>query len=180
MTWMIRALAGLAALVAILALAAFALPHQISVSRSITIDAPPERVFPHLDSHTATAEWSPWIARNPDAQVIFEGPEAGIGARMSWISDNPTLGDGVQVITSITDNRWVARSMEFGDWELATASFLLDPDGTGTRVTWSFSTDAGFNPVSRWMGLVVDDWVADELDQGLSRLKRLVETGSPD
>ncbi|MEV8465913.1 SRPBCC family protein [Fluviibacterium sp. DFM31] len=180
MTWMIRALAGLAALVATLALASFALPHRIEASRSIVINAQADQIFPHLDSHLAVSEWSPWIDRNPDARIRFEGPTSGVGARMSWISDDPNLGDGAQVITSITDNQWVARSVEYGDWDLATASFLLESEGGGTRVTWSFSTDAGFNPVSRWIGLVVDDWVAAELDLGLARLKRMVETGSPD
>jgi len=49
----------------------------------------------------------------------------------------------------------------------------------GTRLTWGFVTDTGFNPMMRWMGVMLDDWVGADYEAGLARLKALAENTQP-
>jgi uncharacterized protein YndB with AHSA1/START domain len=155
----------------------FVLPREVSVARSIDIDAPPSTIFPHLNNHRATEAWSPWLAKDPETKVTYEGPEAGVGAKMAWDSDNPQVGKGTSEITASEPDRRVAVALDFGEMGTADSAYDLEAAGGTTKVTWSFKTDMGAGPVGRWMGLMMDGWVGADFEQGLSNLKDLVERG---
>ena len=57
----------------------------------------------------------------------------------------------------------------------AVAGFTLEPEGEGTKVTWGFEADLGYNPVTRYMGLMFDSWIGADYEAGLASLKALVE-----
>ena len=97
----LKILAGLVALVAILAVVGFFLPRDVAVARSVTIDAPPEEIFPYVNSMQETPKWSPWLDRDPDTQLTYDGPEAGVGNAMTWVSEHPQVGSGKQVIVAL-------------------------------------------------------------------------------
>jgi len=141
-----RVLLGLAAVAAVLVAVAYLLPREVTVARSITIDAPPEAIFPHVNSMTATQKWSPWLERDPDVRLTFEGPEAGVGSKMSWVSDQPDVGTGTQIITASVENERVESDLDFGPMGTATAWFALAPAGGSTEVTWGFVGDMGNTP----------------------------------
>ena len=52
---------------------------------------------------------------------------------------------------------------------------MLEPAGSGTRVTWGFTSNLGSNPVMRWMGLMFDRWIGPDYEQGLANLKKVAE-----
>lgn len=172
----LRILAGLGLLLAVLAGVAYLLPREITVERDISVAAPPEQVFPHVNSLKAMQAWSPWLERDPAVQVAFEGPEEGVGARMSWVSDQRDVGNGRQEIVESTDNAEVVSSLDFGDMGTAKAILALAPDGEGTVVTWGLVADMGNSPVGRWMGLAMDGMVGKDYEAGLAKLKALVES----
>ena len=153
----------------------FLLPREVSVARSVDISAPPGEVFGHVNSLRATQEWSPWLERDPNVAVTYSGPEEGVGASMAWESKDPQVGVGTQeIVASETDQR-VETALDFGPMGTATASFILEDTGGGTRVTWDLVADMGNDPMGRWMGLMMDRWVGADYEQGLSNLKALVE-----
>lgn len=156
---------------------AYVLPRQVPVERSVVIAAPPEEVFPYLNSLQRAAEWSPWLGIDPEVQLAYEGPEEGVGNTLAWVSEHPNVGSGRQEITASEPNSRVESSLEFGDMGTAMAWFALEPEGTGTRVTWGMMADMGMNPVGRWMGLMMDRWVGADYERGLANLKALVEGG---
>jgi len=168
---------GLVLLVAVLAAVSFALPQHISVARSLVINAPEADVFPYLNDYRKFNEWSPWAARDPQAVYTFEGPAQGVGARMTWSSDNPEVGSGSQEITESEPNRYIKVALAFDGQAGGEADFTLQPSGAGTKVTWGFSTDVGNNPMMRWMGLMFDRWVGADYEAGLARLERSIEQG---
>jgi carbon monoxide dehydrogenase subunit G len=170
-----RVLGVLVALVLVLAVVGFLLPRHVPVERSVLIEAPPDAVFPWVNSLQKTAEWSPWMGLDPALKVTYEGPEAGVGNVMSWTSDLPEVGSGRQEITLSEPNRRVESALDFGGMGTARASFDLVPEGSGTRLTWGLTADMGNNPIGRYMGLMIDRWVGADYDSGLSRLKRMVE-----
>ncbi len=170
-----RLVLGVFLLLLLLLIVAFALPQQITVARSTVINAPESDVFAYLNNYRRFNEWSPWAARDPEAKYVFSGPEEGKGARMEWSSDNPEVGSGVQEIIESQPGALVRVSLEFGDMGKGGASFRLEPSGAGTRVVWAFNADTGNNPMQRWMGLMFDRWIGKDYEEGLERLKKLVE-----
>lgn len=163
--------------VVLLVAGAYLLPRTVTVERTAMIDAPPEAVFPHVNSLKLAEAWSPWLDRDPNVQLTYAGPEEGVGNRMSWTSDDPNVGNGAQEITLSTPNERVESALDFGDMGTAEAWFDLAPAGDGTEVTWGLDADMGNNPVGRWMGLMMDRWVGADYEKGLARLKAVVEAG---
>jgi len=171
-----RLILGIALLLLLLVIVAFALPRHITVARSMVINAPESDVFPYVNSLKRFNEWSPWAARDPETKYVFSGPEEGVGAHMEWRSNNSDVGSGVQEIIESQPNSLVRVSLDFGDMGKANASYQLQPSAAGTRIVWVFDTNVGNNPVQRWMGLLFDRWVGQDYEAGLERLKNLVES----
>ena len=112
------------------------LPKEVSVARSIEIDATPADVFPHVNSLKAGAEWSPWLGRDPEVQLSYSGPDEGVGAKLDWTSDHPQVGSGSQVISASVPNEKVTTDLDFGDMGSAVANFDLVENAGKTTVTW--------------------------------------------
>jgi hypothetical protein len=153
----------------------FLLPGDVHVERSTVIQADAARIFPYLNNFHRFNEWSPWAQRDPNTRYTFSGPEAGRGARMSWESDNEDVGSGSQEIVESQPNDRVATALDFGQMGTARAAFRLQPDNTGTKVTWSLDTSLPANPIARWMGLFFDRFIGADYEEGLDRLKAKVE-----
>ncbi len=165
-----------AILVAIIVIGGLLLPRSVIVSRSTEIDAPPAVVFPYVNSLRETQKWSPWLERDPNVQVTFSGPETGVGARMTWSSQDSSVGEGSQEIIESTADQTVRSALDFGPMGTAFARFDLGPTGSGTKVTWALDADMGRGPLGRWMGLMMDNLVGADYEKGLANLKQLIET----
>ena len=165
----------LAALALLLVAAAFALPRQVHVERSTTIAAPPATVYALVSGFRSYASWSPWHARDPGASYRFEGPAWGVGAKLSWSSEEPSVGSGSQEIVETVPNERVRTRLDFGAGDQATGEFRLSAAAGGTRLTWGFDTDLGANPLARYFGRLFDGTVGPDYEQGLANLKRLAE-----
>jgi hypothetical protein len=177
MVWLKRIFLLILVLAVLFVGGAFLLPRDIEVARSTVISAPPEAIFPHVNDLKKTEAWSPWMGRDPAIKIAYSGPEAGIGNKMIWTSDHPEVGSGAQEIVASVKDQTVRTALDFGDMGTASAEFVLAAKDGGTELTWSFYTDAGMNPMMRWMGLMMDGWVGKDYEAGLANLKSLVEGG---
>ncbi|WP_037314531.1 SRPBCC family protein [Ruegeria halocynthiae] len=170
-----RILLTLLVLVLALAGASYLLPSKAEVSRSITIDAPASAIFPYVNSMQQTEKWSPWLSRDPETKLSYSGPETGVGNTLNWTSEHPQVGTGSQEIIQSVPDQTVQTALDFGPMGTATALFDLVPEGDQTQVKWGFESELGLNPLSRWMGLMMDTWVGSDYERGLTNLKALVE-----
>lgn len=170
-----RILFILVAAVIVLSAAAYLLPRNVIVTRSIVIDAPASDVFPYVNSLKAGAEWSPWLHRDPDAKLTYSGPDAGVGATLTWASDHPQVGNGREEIVESVKNELVLAALDFGDQGSATAAFRLVETVDKTALTWDMNADMGNSPIGRYMGLMMDKWVGADYETGLANLKALIE-----
>ena len=118
------------------------------------------------------------MQRDPDVQLSYSGPGAGVGNTMTWVSEDPQVGSGSQEIVVSEENALVQSVLDFGEMGTGEARFDLAPDGDGTEVTWTFDTDLGMNPAMRYLGLMMDSWLGQDFETGLARLKVVVEGGS--
>ena len=175
MSMLKKVLLGLLAFVVALVLIGFFLPASVHVERSITIEAPQTTIFALLNGFRTFNRWSSWAARDPQTEYLFEGPDSGVGARMSWVSDNPQVGSGSREITLSEPYSRVETELDFGAQGKAQAFYALSPAAEGTEVTWGFDTDFGLNLVQRYMGLMFDSWIGADYEQSLANLKTLAE-----
>jgi carbon monoxide dehydrogenase subunit G len=152
----------------------YMLPGEAVVQRQITIAAPPEKVFAIIGNLKRFNEWSPWAELAPNIQYKFEGPETGVGQKMSWTSNHPDVGNGSQTIIAFEENKRMTTERDFGGMGKSVASMELAPVNGGTGVTWGFKTELR-GAMERWSGLMFDRWIGADYEKGLAKLKALVE-----
>jgi hypothetical protein len=169
-----RLVAVVAAVAAVLAAAGYLLPREITVTREIVIEAPPERVFPHVNSLRRMAAWSSGLDIDPTMQRSYAGPRQGVGNRMSWTSGDHRLGRGHQEIVVSIPNRHVETVLDF-DSSVATSWHDLAPTDGGTRVTWGLRVDLGAAPTRRYLGVMLRRRIGANHEEDLLRLKELIE-----
>jgi effector-binding domain-containing protein len=176
MTLFRKVVLGIGGVIALLAVIGLLLPRYVHIERAISIKAPQATVFTVINSFTYFNKWSPWFQLDPNAKYTFEGPRSGVGARMSWVGDPATMGNGGQSI--ITSEPWsrVQTDIDFGPQGKAIGTHTITTDGGETRVVWGFNTDLGLNPVSRYLGLMFDTMIGRDYERGLQGLKTFVET----
>lgn len=166
----------IAALAIILGLTGFLLPSSVHVQRQIMIKADAQTVYTLLNSYQRFNEWSPWYGLDPNAKYTLEGPAEGVGAKMVWVSQDPSVGSGSQDITESVMPSLIRTHLYFEGQGDAYAAFRIDPVEGGTQVTWEFNTEFGNDVVGRWFGvLMFDSLIGADYEKGLSKLKQVLE-----
>ena len=153
-------------------------PANYVVSRSTTINAPADKIFPYLNNQRLAEQWGPWKEVDPQAKQIFSGPEAGIGAKASWDSQGQ-LGTGSATIVESIPNQRVRIELEYMRPMAMTqiSDYIIEANGNETKVTWRVE---GINSLmGRVMGIFVnmDHIVGSMFEKGLANLKQLSEMG---
>ena len=169
-------LIGIGAILLLLVVVGFLLPSKVHVERSTLINAPVSTVFALTNGFKGFNRWSPWHDRDPLTKYTYEGPEAGVGAKMTWISESPEVGKGLQEIVASKPGERIDVHLDFGDQGNAESFFNFKAEGDQTMVTWGFDTDLGMNLIGRYMGLMFDKWVGPDYEKGLGKLKELAES----
>ena len=175
MRWVIRIIVVLLVAVAVAVGAAYLLPRTVEVARSTVIEASPQTIFPLVNDLQAAQRWSPWLTKGAEVDLAYQGPEAGEGQVLTWHSEDAAIGSGTQTIVESVEGELVRTSLDFGDNGTGEAQIRLDPQGEATEVTWSLDADMGNNPIGRYMGLMMDDWIGPDYEEGLALLKDLAE-----
>lgn len=169
---------GLAALIVFLAIVGFMLPAQTQFERTVAIKASPSQVYAYLNGFKNFNQWSPWADLDPNTQYTYSGSrDSGIGARQEWVSDDPNVGSGSQEIIAVTPDEEIRVKLEFGGTSTENIStWSIKPEGDGSVLTWSMTSELGMNPVNRWFGfLLLERFVGADYEKGLAALKPLLE-----
>ena len=149
-------------------------PAAFTITRSTTIPATPDELFPYANDLHRFQDWSPWAKLDPNSKITFEGPENGVGSSLAWTGNNK-VGQGKMSITDTQPPQLVTMKLEFLKPMKATntATFRFTPDAQGTLVTWSMSGENGF--MGKLFGVIVncDKMVGGQFEQGLANLKAL-------
>ncbi len=160
--------------VAILAVAAMK-PSTFHVERSITIKAPPEKIFPLVDDFH---NWNAWQPQDKGASIqrSYSGAASGVGAISEW-QGTGSAGQGRMQITESVPNRKVAVAVDFVKPFHAhnINVFTLEPAADSTKVTWSFDGTNVF--VLKLMSVFVsmDRTMGNHFEMGLQNLKAAAE-----
>ncbi len=176
MKWLVRIIAGLVIVVAVLAAVSLALPSHFRVERSVDINAPAPRVYSLLAAPAEWKRWTVWNRRDPAMKIEYGGPNSGAGARWSWQS--ATEGNGAMEFTEAVPGERIGYRLAFPDFGMtSTGALTISPVGGGVRVRWTNEGEMGAGPVNRWFGLFMDRLVGKDFEAGLANLKQLAEGG---
>jgi carbon monoxide dehydrogenase subunit G len=171
-----RLLQLLIGLVVVAVIGSFFIPANQQVSRSLVISQPPERIWALIIDPPAWNQWSPWYRRDPSMKITYDGAPKGEGARWSWVSDSE--GSGNMQIVRADVPRQMQYVMAFDGMGAASGQFVLEPADGGTQVTWSFESDAGYNPIARWFGLALDKFIGPDFEAGLNNMATALKAKS--
>jgi uncharacterized protein YndB with AHSA1/START domain len=181
---MLKVIGLIAALLAIgvvgvLAYAA-TVPDTFQVRRSISIKAPPEKIFPLINELKTMNEWNPFAKQDPTIRLTYRGPASGKGAANDWDSDGKA-GKGRLEITDSTPTSQVTMrlDMEKPMEGHNTIVFALQPQAQGanqtTNVTWSMTGALHYIAKVICTFVSMDRMIGGEFDKGLGDLKAMAE-----
>ena len=174
---LVKLLGLLVVIIAVFLGAGMLLPREVTVERSIEIDAPPSDIYPLVANLNANQAWSHWADLDPNATYNYNDVESGVGAQMKWASESRDVGSGQKEITEASENGALTVALDFGDMGSGTAYWEFDGADAATTATWRLVADMGAGPIGRWLGLKMDDWVGADYERGLANLKAVAEGG---
>lgn len=142
--------------------------------RSVVINAPKEKVWQHVGSTKAFNTWNPFAKADKNIVINYSGTSGEVGDSYTW-KGNEDVGEGEQTVTAVTPNEKLTSKLHFikpfdG---VATANFILTPEGKGTKVTWTMDNE--LNTMMKLMKPMMDNHMGKSFDQGLGELKKLAE-----
>ena len=165
------------ALVSAVLLYAATKPDTFRVQRSISIQAPPEKIFAVLNDFHQSVAWSPYEKKDPAMKRVFSGPESGKGAVYQF-EGNKEVGKGRLTITETTPPSKIVIALDFEEpFEGHNlVEYTLDAKGGSTNVTWAMHGPQPY--IGKVISLFVDcdKMIGKDFEVGLANLKALSET----
>lgn len=154
------------------------------VVRRLEIAAPPEVIFGALNDLQQFAGVLVLFGKtlkksDPELQLAFDGPSAGVGQSFAWASKE--AGQGKLTVTESVPSRKVGLTLEFVKPMASIAIYSLTlertpPNGSASvSVTWSM--DGKHNFIGKAFGLFMDmdKALGGDLEKGLAQLKSVAE-----
>jgi Polyketide cyclase / dehydrase and lipid transport len=151
-------------------------PDTFRVERSISIKAPPEKIFAQINGFHQWEAWSPWEKIDPSVKRSYSGADSGKGAVYGW-QGNKDVGKGRMEIVESTPSSNILIKIDFMEPFEGhdMVQFTLQPQGDATKVTQAMY---GPNPfISKVMSLFfsMDKMVGQKYEEGLASLKSIAE-----
>ncbi len=168
---LVYAMGGLFAVLIIIGLA---LPRHAHIVASQEIDARPATIFALVNDFRRVSLWSPSLASDSNARIVYSGPNRGVGATLTW--DGLVLGSGTQIITASLPYQHIATTINSGEPGQTRSWFDFVDTGTTTVVNWTFEADHGYNLVGRYAALLLTRVIRRDYEFGLSNLKSIAES----
>jgi Polyketide cyclase / dehydrase and lipid transport len=170
----------LAIVLAIVLILAATKPGTFSVQRAITVQAPPESIFPLVNDFHQWGSWSPYENKDPAMKRSYSGAADGKGAIYGW-QGNKNVGSGrMEILDSSEPSKIVIKLDFFTPFEgHNTAEFTMLPQGDATNlttnVTWLMHGPASLMSKVMQVFINLDKMIGKDFEIGLANLKRLTE-----
>jgi uncharacterized protein YndB with AHSA1/START domain len=150
------------------------LPGSSAIERKTEIAAPVDKVFRQIAEGKNWNNWSPWYAMDPKAAYQYSEPSEGLGSWMTWKSNK--VGTGKNTVIDTLGNQKLRFKLEFEGSGESFAEFNFKEDAGKTHVKWTFESDHGWNPFTRWIHFAfIDRMLKQQYEEGLAKLKAFCE-----
>jgi len=182
MTRLIEILISFAIVAALMLLVGLVLPSSRHLSESVETNRKMTIVYDTINSLRRFKDWNPLVLRDPTAKLDLSGPASGVGAKLSFESDNQQVGNGSWEIVESVPGKSVKYAIE--DQRRGhdkVTEFTLKPTGRGAvkrnvEITQTYDVSYGWNLIGRYAGLYVSRHIGDDMKLGLSRLTNMLAT----
>lgn len=144
---------------------------KLQLSKSITINAPSDKVYKAVSDLNQWTAWSPWLIMEPEAKVTVNDDNKSY----SW--EGKRVGSGNMKIIAEEANTSVDYDLNFlKPWKSqANVRFELKEKGEETEATWIM--DSSLPWFMFWMKKMMVAFVGMDYQRGLNLLKDYVEDG---
>lgn len=145
---------------------------KFTVSKSILIKAPQEKIYGAVRDFRQWPTWSPWLIAEPDCGLTY-GDD---GNSYEWSGN--IVGAGRMEIEEETASSMIRQKLTFiKPWKSVNeVQFTLTPQGDGVEVNWTMNGSLPF--FLFWMKGMMVAFIGMDYQRGLNMLKDYVETGS--
>lgn len=175
----LRVTIGIVVLIGLVLLFAATKPKTFRIERSISIDAPADRIFALIDDLHNWEKWAPQDKEDSSVKRTYSGPAYGNGAVCEWTGSGRAGRARMLITESLPPSRISIRV----DWVKPFATrnvndFVLESAGPSTRVTWTMHGPNLF--IMKVMAIFVnmDRMMGRHFETGLGNLKTVAEHGS--
>lgn len=157
---------------AIVAMLAFGKDYHYE--KSVVINAPKEKVWPHISSTRAFNVWNPFSKADKNVVITYKGNAGEVGDGYHW-KGNDEVGEGEQEVTAIVPYEKAASKLRFiKPWEgNATSDMIMASEGNSTKVTWTMNNE--LTTMMKPMKPFMDMQMSKMFDQGFADLKKISE-----
>ena len=162
-------------LIALVMVYAATRPDSFRLERTISIQAPPDRVFALINDFHRWATWSPWEKIDADLKRSYGGPVEGVGAAYGWEGRQTGVGH-MEIVESSPPSRVLIKLDFVKPFEAHnTTEFSVRAEGDATVVTWAMYGPSPY--ISKLIGLFVsmDRMVGRDFETGLKNMKSAAE-----
>ncbi|MEM6594896.1 MAG: SRPBCC family protein [Pseudomonadota bacterium] len=156
-------------IVAAIALIALLLPRMVVVTRQTDVAMRPEDVIARVASTEGFQTFNPYRTTDPDLNITPFGPARGVGSGFGFDGKE---GKGTQTVTEVTASR-VTHLIDLGAMGKPVQTIEAKATETGSCVTWTVTSDMGFNPIFRIFGLFMDRMLGKTYELGLKNIAAL-------
>ncbi|HEX5343270.1 MAG TPA: SRPBCC family protein [Duganella sp.] len=171
-----KIIVGLSVLILVVLAVAAMQPATYSVTRSIAIKAPAERIQPLISDFHNWQLWSPWAKLDPAIKHTYSGAPKDLGAVYAW-EGNKDVGRGRMEVISLTPPTKVGIKLNFyvPMESSAMTDFVLDQKGDTTTVSWTMSGRTDFMAKMMTIFVSMDSMIGPAFESGLSQMKAVAE-----
>ncbi len=166
------------ALIVATAALSFFMPTSQKITKSISINAPAERIYSELKQLSNFNRVSVWSQQDSTIKYVLTGEDGIVGATISWKGAPDISGEGKIEITSLQPHHTVAHTIHFSQPQKGSAKStfsIIEKDKNSTTVTWYFqlATPRPWNIFNLFFSL--DKQMGKDFDAGLAALKLYIE-----
>lgn len=165
-------------LVAILLIVGLFAPKDITIERSVVVNAPQNAASDYMFRFSNFKSWSPWQDLDSNMTSSIEGNDGQVGCKYSW--SGKEVGVGNMVVTNRTAEEMDVDLNFVKPFEKHSKSLwkVVDAGNHQSKISWSFSSHYGFP----WNGLMMimgmKKMMGKDFDKGLNKLKTVIENQS--
>ena len=156
-------------------------PDTFRVQRSMSIEAPPEKIFPLINDLRKFSSWSPYEELDPAMKRTYSGKLSGKGAVYAW-QGNRRAGEGRIEVAHASPPSAVVMRLDFvRPFEAHNiVEFSLQSEGGATKVTWTMRGSNDYFAKLLQLFFSMDKLVGKDFERGLANLKSIAEAQAKD
>ncbi|ASW73131.1 polyketide cyclase [Chryseobacterium piperi] len=168
----------LASILIIWLVAAALVSGEFKYEKSISINAPAEKVWQNTNTLKAMDQWSPWNDIDLKMRKDWSGTTGQPGEKMCWESKNDNAGKGCQEVKKVdTAGKRIDTSIQFlAPYQSSADTYVtVIPEAGGSKATWGFVSQIPYPFTLMKLFMNMDGAIGKDYQKGLSRLKEISE-----